>query len=376
MQATGDDIGQLCLEFPDVPDVDHAVLLAKGDNASCYLAEKSGLVLRVPKADEIKARTRAELVLLQFLGTALGGIDAPLVPDIRHRSQHSMAHAYPYIPGTVLTRGWFQETTFPQQVQLAHSLAAFLSRLHAVELPCDVASVLPQYDSFDGTNVMVDLVAGSHLSHLLDDVRSAVAVCSWFDRHDDRVLLHNDFTHGNLILEKKESLTGRRYALAGVIDWTNAYVGPAYRELRQLALVAPHFVRMIVHPKRVPGVAAAAFLRGVRLALCEPGSVRHSDEMYRALREHRVFNRYTIHLDEASDALAQYAGAGGPTEDLALASAFDRASQAEKAIVDMTTGGRGRPGATPRVGAPLVPYDELPTAWRAQYPAMEGDLRC
>jgi hypothetical protein len=144
---------------------------------------------------------------------------------------------------------------------------------------------------------MADLVRDSILEHLLPDVLSALDVCDWYDQRDKRrVLLHNDFAVGNIIVA-----TDAR--LAGVIDWTNAYIGPAYREYRHIALVDPEFGRQITPAHLWPAVKAAAFLRGVRLYLCEPERPVRQSELARVLRENRTFDNRTLISNEKFDEL-------------------------------------------------------------------------
>jgi len=323
-------------------------LIADGSNAKCFYSATTHTVMRVPMQPVIKERTPSELALLYALRSHITSV---AIPEIEQVGVGGLAHSYRCVPGVTVDREWLSAAAYEKKQRLAQSVRTALNELHSISLPQSIIDRLPRTDTFDGVELMSDLVRGSHLDYLLDDIQCAITYCEWFDRYDKTVLLHNDIAAGNLIIDERGELTG-------IIDWTNAYCGPSYREYRQLAIVAPDICREIAPPQLWPAVVCAAFLRAVRLALCEPDSRKRTAEMMRTLREFRASCRYVIRLEDADDitAFATYESADGLTTDITEARAFTgirEANEAARQAVDR------HPSLAPRAERPSYPFVHL-----------------
>lgn len=277
--------------FPNTQDwaASRWYALADSDNALCVHSsakDEFGRVWRIPKSPEIANRTTTELALLEFLNERkLGSFRTPRVLS---RSTMTAGHTLTFSQGTVLSREMLADQENSQLHRaLRQSFKALMSELGTVLLPDHLLTVMPHEDPFDGPKALRALNLPEVFPQYAWSIKEALF---WADAADKAALIglmHNDVAHGNLILDEVGNITT-------VIDWTNAYIGPRYREYRQLTLVAPHLMMPFLSCMRTVtrlGIAATAFLRGIRLLHDEP---TRELRIFEAERARDLFNRFQV----------------------------------------------------------------------------------
>jgi len=155
------------------------------------------------------------------------------IPRVEWVGQRSRFCAYRKITGWPLDRDTYRAATRSRQRALAASMAEYLAVLHDALTGAEIASIgIPDFFSLAERADLIDL------DDVPVSVRSGVARLLLRARElsgqvDGRMLLDNDFTSDNLVLD------GEMGALSGVWDFSGVSIGPASFDFRAL-LREPH----------------------------------------------------------------------------------------------------------------------------------------
>jgi aminoglycoside phosphotransferase (APT) family kinase protein len=161
----------------------------------------------------------------------LGALDSRLpveIPRIEWVGQRSRFSAYRKIIGRPFDRDDYRSATRARQLALAASMADYLAAVHAALTETEIAAIgIPDFFTLAERTALVDLdrvpePVRDPVVAMLDRAREVSA------RLDGRLLLDNDFTSDNIVLNDA------RDRLTGVWDFSGVTIGPASVDFRAL----------------------------------------------------------------------------------------------------------------------------------------------
>ncbi len=149
-------------------------------------------------------------------------------PRVEWVGQRSRFCAYRKIIGRPFDRDAYRSAPRARQLTLAASMAEYLAALHDAVSEAEIASIgIPDFFTLSARAELVDPDA------VPDPVRGAVVELldrarELSEQLDGRMLLDNDFTSDNLVLD------GDLGRLSGVWDFSGVSIGPASADFRAL----------------------------------------------------------------------------------------------------------------------------------------------
>lgn len=152
-------------------------------------------------------------------------VETPRVEWLGRRSRFC---AYRKIIGRAFDRGRYLSATRERQRALAASMAEYLVALHNALTETEIASIgIPDFFSLEARADLIDLddvpaSVRSDVGNMLTRARELSG------RLDGRMLLDNDFTSDNIVLDAETGF------LSGVWDFSGVTVGPASFDFRAL----------------------------------------------------------------------------------------------------------------------------------------------
>lgn len=204
----------------------HSVMeLGGGDNDVFKVNDT--WIFRLPKDEKAKCANRREQALLAVLSRRMR---ATSIPNYTFWDESRGAGAYKEIAGHSLSRFYFQRFSEADQAQLADSCALALSEIHATsleEIPVrlDMVSRERKIDFDDLKKALLDKTIFS--TEELEKISCALLRVEKFlgESRFTSVLLHGDLHCENVIVDGKEK------KLSGIIDFSDAIIGPAVLDL-------------------------------------------------------------------------------------------------------------------------------------------------
>lgn len=202
---------------------EHSVDLAgavRRSGAQNYVLETAHWIYRFPR----------EWIDLDLEVAVLAALDGRLpveIPKIDWVGRRSRFCAYRKITGRPFDPDRYRSATRTEQLTLAASMAEYLAALHDAFTEAEIAEIgVPDFFTLEQRADLIDP------NDLPEDVRDTVAAMLARARElsgelDGRVLLDNDFTSDNIVLDD-------RGVLSGVWDFSGTSIGPASFDFRAL----------------------------------------------------------------------------------------------------------------------------------------------
>ena len=199
-----------------------------------YVVETAEWIYRFPRSWIDLDR---EVALLAVLDGRL----PVAIPRVEWVGQHSRFCAYRKIVGRRFDRDRYLSETRGSQRALAASMAEYLVALHEALTETEIASIgIPDFFTLEARADLID--PNDVPASVRSDVESMLARARELSAQlDGRLLLDNDFTSENIVLDPDSGL------LSGVWDFSGVTVGPASFDFRALLRDPDPLTEDVVH---------------------------------------------------------------------------------------------------------------------------------